>query len=211
MSMSIKRNSGTLIAGAVLIALGLLALFGQLFRNFPFWNYLWPLIIIGFGGLFFIGMFAGGKSMAGLAIPGTIIGGIGLMMFFQNLFHNWESWSYGWTIILILVGLGIFIMGLYTSDTKRRQAGLRVMKIGAILFVIFGGFFELVIFGFRRNGIQQYIFPVLLVLLGIYLVITRSGWLPARRRDANEQPVVLPPVDVPPADVPPVDNPEKKE
>jgi predicted tellurium resistance membrane protein TerC len=137
-------------------------------------------------------MFAGGKSMAGLAIPGTIIGGIGLMMFFQNLLHNWESWSYSWTIILILVGLGIFIMGLYADETQRRQAGLRVMKVGAILFIIFGGFFELVIFGLRHNGIQQYVFPVLLVLLGIYLVITRSGLLPSRRRDSNEQPIDLP-------------------
>lgn len=187
--MTIKRNSGTLIAGAVLIALGLLSLLSQLFRGFPFWSYLWPLIIIAFGGLFFVGMFAGGKSLAGLAIPGSIIGGIGLMMFFQNLFHNWESWSYGWTVILILVGLGIFIMGLYAGDPQRRQSGLRLMKIGAILFVIFGGFFELVIFGFRRNGIQQYVFPVLLVLLGAYLVVTRSGLLPSRRSDTNEQPV----------------------
>jgi drug/metabolite transporter (DMT)-like permease len=185
-----KRNSGTLVAGAVLIAVGLLALFGQLFRGFQFWNYLWPVIIIAFGALFFVGMFAGGKSMAGLAIPGSIIGGIGLMMLFQNLFHNWESWSYGWTVILILVGLGIFIMGLYTQDASRRHSGLNLMKVGAILFVIFGGFFELVIFGFGRRGIQQYIFPVLLVLLGIYLVVTRSGLLASRRSNMAEQPVI---------------------
>jgi hypothetical protein len=184
--MSIKRNSGTLVAGAVLIAIGLLSLFGQLFRGFPFWSYLWPFIIIGFGGLFFLGMFAGGKSMAGLAIPGTIISGIGLMMFFQNLFNHWESWSYGWTIILISVGLGIFIMGLYTGDAHRRQSGLKVMKVGAILFIIFGGFFEILIFGFQRNGIQSYVFPVLLVLLGVYLVITRSGLLPSRRPDSPD-------------------------
>ncbi len=41
--MSIKRNSGMLVAGAILIALGLLSLFGQIFRGFPFWSYLWPL------------------------------------------------------------------------------------------------------------------------------------------------------------------------
>jgi hypothetical protein len=189
--MSIKRNSGTFVAGAIMIALGLLALLGQLFRGFSFWSYLWPFIIIAFGALFFIGMFAGGKSMAGLAIPGSIIGGIGLMMFFQNLFNHWESWAYGWTVILISVGLGIFIMGLYSEDAQRRQAGMRVMKIGVILFIIFGGFFELIIFGFGHNGAQQYVFPVLLVLLGVYLVITRSGMLPSRSSEANEQPVNL--------------------
>jgi hypothetical protein len=189
--MSIKRNAGMLVAGAIMIAFGLLALFGQLFRGFPFWNYLWPIIIIAVGGLFFVGMFAGGKSVAGLAIPGSIISGIGLIMFFQNVFNYWESWSYSWTIILVLVGLGIFIMGLYTRDTQRRQAGLKVMKVGAILFVIFGGIFELIFSATRPYGVLQYIFPILLVLLGIYLIVTRSGWISYKHSDSNDQPVDL--------------------
>ncbi len=213
--MDKKRNSGTLVAGAVLIAVGLLALFGQLFRGFQFWNYLWPVIIIAFGALFFVGMFVGGKSMAGLAIPGTIIGGIGLMMLFQNLLNHWESWSYGWTVILFLVGLGIYIMGLYSQDAGRRQAGVRVMRIGAILFIIFGAFFELIIFGFRRNGLLAYVFPVLLVVLGVYLVISRSGMLGSRKPVSTEPVVVpppsgVPPVEVPPVNVPTVDVPEEK-
>jgi len=36
MNMSIKRNSGMLVAGAALIAIGLLSLLGQIFRGFPF-------------------------------------------------------------------------------------------------------------------------------------------------------------------------------
>ncbi len=187
--MSIKRNSGMLVAGAVLIALGLLSLFGQIFRSFPFWNYLWPVVIIGFGGLFFVGMFAGGRSMAALAIPGSIICGVGVMMFLQNLFNHWESWAYGWTVILISIGLGIFIMGLYTNVEHRRQAGLRLMKVGAILFIIFGGFFELVFNAFRPTGIQQYLFPALLVVLGVYLVVARSGLLSSRHSDPGDKPV----------------------
>ncbi len=218
--MDKKRNSGLLVAGAVLIAIGLLSLLGQLFRGFQFWGFIWPLIIVAIGGLFFVWMLAGGKSMAGLAIPGTIIAGIGLMMFFQNLLNHWESWAYGWTIILFLVGLGIYIMGLYSQDAGRRQAGVRVMKIGAILFVIFGAFFELIIFGIQRHGFQSYIFPVLLVLLGVYLVISRSGMLGGRKPQVNEPVVVpppaglptveVPPVNVPPAEVPPVVVPEEK-
>jgi hypothetical protein len=192
MSMSNKRNSGTLVAGAILIALGLLSLFGQLFQGYSFWSYLWPIMIIGIGGMFFIGMFAGGKSAAGLAIPGSIISCIGLMMFFQNLANHWESWAYGWTIILFSVGLGIFIMGAYTEDVQRRQSGLRVMKTGAILFIIFGGVFEGLIFSaFRGNGIQPYIFPALLILLGVYLVLVRSGLLSSRRSEPTDQPTNL--------------------
>jgi hypothetical protein len=187
-----KRNSGTLVAGAILIVLGLLSLTGQLFRGFQFWSYLWPFIIIGIGGAFYAGMFSGGKSMAGLAIPGSILSCIGLMMFFQNLTNHWESWAYGWTIILFSVGLGIFIMGAYLEDAHRRQEGVRVMRAGAILFIIFGGFFEGLIFGFfRGTGIQPYIFPALLILLGAYLVVIRSGLIASRHSDPNDQPAPL--------------------
>jgi hypothetical protein len=189
--MSIKRNSGMLVAGSILIVFGLLAFFGQIFRGFHFWDYVWPLILVGFGALFFVGMFAGGKSMAGLAIPGSIIGVIGLMMLVQNLTNHWESWAYGWTVIILSVGLGIFIMGVYSEDEHRRRAGLGVMKVGAIMFVIFGGFFELIFSTFRPYGLQSYVFPVLLVLLGIYLVVVRSGLLSGKRQDADDQPVNL--------------------
>ncbi len=161
--MSNNRNTGALIAGSVLIVFGLLALLSNLFSKFNFWNYLWPFIIIAVGGLFFVGMFAGGKSVAGLAIPGSILAGVGVMLLVQNLTSHWESWAYGWTVILISVGLGVYIMGLYTGNDYRKQSGLRVMKVGAILFIIFGGFFEMLFSAFRLNGLAQYIFPALLI------------------------------------------------
>ncbi len=190
--MSIKRNIGALIAGSILIVFGLLALVGQLFRGFDFWGYLWPLILIALGGLFFVGMFAGGRSVSGLAIPGAILGGLGLMMLVQNLTRQWESWAYSWTVILISVGLGIFIMGVYEGNEYRRRSGLNVMKVGAILFIIFGGFFEIIFSAFRLNGAGQYIFPALLILLGLYLIVTRMGWLGRKQPDAGDQPVITP-------------------
>jgi hypothetical protein len=186
--MSNQRNTGALTAGAILIFLGLLSLLGQLFRGFSIWSYLWPFIIIGIGGVFFLGMILGGKPAAGLAVPGSIISGIGLMVFFQNLSNRWESWAYSWTVILILLGVGIFIMGLYTQDAQRRKQGVRVMKVGAVLFIIFGSFFELLIFSaFRGYWIQPYIFPGLLILLGVYLVVVRTGLLSAKRADPTNE------------------------
>ena len=171
-----RSNVGTLIGGALLIGLGILALFGQIFRDFHFWAYVWPFVIIGCGLLFFIGMFAGGKSLAGLAIPGSIITVSGLMLLFQNFTGHWASWSYGWTVTLASVGLGIFIMGIYQADEQRRQAGLKVMKIAAVLFIVFGAFFEMILSPFGLTG-GRYTFPVLLILLGGYLVVSRSGFL----------------------------------
>ena len=176
------RNAGSLIGGAILIGLGLLALVSEIFGRLDFWGTFWPFIIIGVGGLFFAGMFLGGKSAAPLAIPGTIIASIGLMLFVQNLTGHFESWAYGWTVIVFSVGLGIFIMGLWSGDTSQRRGGTGVMRVGAILFIIFGVFFEGLIF--RSFGFSNFIVPVALILLGLYLVIKRSGLVSSRKDES---------------------------
>ena len=183
--MSSQRNTGALVGGSLLINFGVLALLGKLFQSFNFWNTFWPFVIIGIGLLFFVGMFAGGRSVSGLAIPGSIITTIGLMLFYQNITNHWESWSYGWTVILMSVGVGIFIMGLWGQNGNQRAAGLRVLRIGLILFVIFGAFFELIFTAGRPFGLRAIIFPVGLILLGLYLVLSRSGLLPSRQQSGD--------------------------
>ena len=175
-----RSNAGALIGGTLLILFGALALAGQLFRAVD-WGALWPFIIIGFGALFFVAMFAGGKQAAAFAIPGSIVGGIGLVLLFQNITGRWESMSYFWALILMFVGTGIYIMGWYGGDPVQRAAGARVMKIGFILFIIFGAFFEMI---FSSSG--NLIFPVLLILLGGYLVLSRSGLFGGSRSRIDE-------------------------
>ena len=178
-----RSNTGSLIAGAALIVFGLLALAGQLFEGFNFWGVIWSFFIVAVGVLFFVGMYSGGKSAAGLAIPGSILTFVGLMLFLQNLTGHWESWSYGWTVILIAVGVGIYIMGRYTEDAGQRASGLRLLKIGVILFVIFGGFFEMI---FNSFAFSRFIFPVALILLGLYFVLGRSS-LPTTQHNAPDE------------------------
>lgn len=184
-----RSNTGALIGGAVLIAIGLMSLAGQIFSRMDFWAMAWPFFVMGFGALFFVGMFAGGKSVSGLAIPGTIIMMIGLMLFLQNLLNYWQSWSYGWTVIVFAVGLGIYFMGWYGENTDQRRSGVSVMKIGVILFLIFGGFFETI---FNSFSFSKFIFPATLILLGLYLVAVRSGLL-RRGTEKPEDQTSLPP------------------
>ena len=175
-----SRNNSGLVWGVLLIALGLMALLSQIFRPFDFWGTFWPFIIIGVGAMFFAGMEAGGKSTAGLAIPGSIISVIGLMLFLQNITGHWESWSYGWTVILMSVGLGIFIMGAWNGNAEQRESGMKVLRIGAVLFILFGAFFEMI---FSSSVLADYIFPIALIGLGLYLVFKRSGLLPGRKSE----------------------------
>ena len=104
-----RSNTGALVGGTLLIAFGLFSLAGNVFRGFN-WGFLWPFLVIGVGVLFFVAMFAGGKQVAGLAIPGTIVSGIGLVLLFQNITKHWESMSYFWTLIILFVGIGIYII-----------------------------------------------------------------------------------------------------
>ena len=188
-----RQNTGGLVGGAILIVLGLLFLAGQFF-NFQGWQYLWPLFIVGIGCMFFVGMVAGGKSAAGLAIPGSILSTIGLLLVFQNLTGHWESWSYGWTIIIMAVGIGIFIMGAWSGNGQQRQAGLRLAGIGFLLFAVFASLFELMLFGGLGSPWRQVVLPVVLILAGLYLIVRRSGLLPDvfGSRPANVQPETRP-------------------
>jgi hypothetical protein len=185
--MNVKRNNGAIIGGSILILVGLLSLLGQLLRGFDFWGAFWPFLVIGCGGLFFVGMLLGGKSLAGLDIPGSIIAVNGLLLLVQNLFGHWESWSYGWTVTIISVGLGIFIMGAYNGNEHTRRSGLRVMEVGIVLLVIFGAFFEMLFSFGNRHGLGQVVFPAALILLGVYLVLARSGLLRKRSQDSLNQ------------------------
>jgi len=180
-----RSHTGALVGGTLLIASGLLSLANQVFRGFN-WGLLWPFMVIGVGILFFVAMFAGGKQAAGFAIPGTIVSGVGLVLLFQNLTKHWESMSYFWTLIILFVGVGIYIMGAYSNDPGQKQSGARVMKVGLILFIIFGLFFELVFSSFGNL-----VFPILLILFGVYLVLSRSGLLGKHKDTSSDS---MPPV-----------------
>ena len=179
--MENSRNPGALIGGAFLLGIGILSLLGEVFAGSDFWGNFWPFIIIGVGAMFYVGMFAGGKSLSGLAIPGTIITMIGLILFYQTLSDHWESWSYAWTMILVSVGLGIYIMGWYGEDVSQRDSGKGLMRVGLIMFVLFGGFFELIFTSGRAFNLRGAFFPAALILLGLYIIINQF-----RRNQTNQ-------------------------
>jgi hypothetical protein len=156
----------------MLIGLGFVFLVGQ-FINVEIGEYLWPFMVIAFGGIFFAGMVAGGPSAGGLAIPGSIISMIGLILLAQNTFGHWEGWSYDWTLILIAVGIGLVIRGYWSKMEHSRRAGWNLIKLGAVFFVLFGAFFELIIGLGNRDLASRVFWPLAIIVLGIYLFVTR--------------------------------------
>jgi hypothetical protein len=74
-------------------------------------------------------------------------------------------------------GLGIFIMGAFNGNRQTRSSGFHLMEVGFVLMVIFGSFFELIFSSGHPQRLGQWIAPAALILLGVYLVLARSGLL----------------------------------
>jgi hypothetical protein len=168
------RTKPSIVIGTLLIVFGVLVFLGEIFKSTIF--QLWPLFIIAGGLMFFIAMFVAGKSTGYLAIPGSIISMIGLILFYQALTNRWETWSYAWALIPLSVGIGMWIFGKYSKLPELCSSGRHMINVGLILFVVFGVFFELLIgiSGASRNN--ELLWPLALVALGIYLMFSRLLW-----------------------------------
>jgi hypothetical protein len=174
-----RRSS--IVAGIILILVGLFFLLLPLFPNISGVINIaeqWPLIIVAVGALFLFSALIGAP---GLAIPGSIITGIGCLLLYQNLNDAWESWAYAWALIPGFVGIGIIIARALEGETRRGlRSGGTLIFISLVLFLAFGAFLG--------DGISFGVFwAVLLIGLGIRLLIkTLRGASTSRESSISE-------------------------
>ena len=159
-----KKRRTSIVGGSLLILVGGLLFAGQVFPEYmpDFWEIIsWPWFIIGIG-LF---LFALGAAIGepGLAVPATIVGGIGGILAYQWFTGNFESWSYLWALIPGFVGLGIMLMSLMGGGGSVKD-GATLLFISFILLAIFGSFFGAI-------GLAGQYWPVLLIALGVVLMV----------------------------------------
>ena len=168
-----EQNRSNLIIGVILILAGGIFLLAQVTGLVDLGS-TWPMVIIGVGAIFFIGMVMGGKSTAALAIPGSIIVTVGLILLVQNITGWWESWSYAWALIVAAVGIGITIAGAWGDDAAMRKNGLEVAKTGLILFVVFGAIMQIIFYFTGISTIGNLLFwSALLAVVGVFQLLTR--------------------------------------
>ena len=156
------------VGGAVLIAIGA-AIFLRRTFNFDFPDFAWPFFIIGPGLAFFAAMFFGGRGAGSLAVPGSVITTIGLILLGQSIFNYYESWAYIWALIPAAAGTGMIIAGLWDGKPKMIQAGTQVASSGLLMLLIFGTFFELLIF--QGSNLAAYAWPVGLIAIGAFQLL----------------------------------------
>ncbi|MDT8381893.1 MAG: hypothetical protein RQ728_06515 [Brevefilum sp.] len=156
------NRRASIVSGFFLILLGILFLIREIApQYFQFWD--WPFIIIGLGFLFIIWAIASGTG--GLAVPGSILAGLGGIFYYQNMTGDWESWTYIWALIPGFVGIGIIISSLIDRNFKQSiSAGLILILISAIMLFSFGAAFGL------DPEITKY-WPALLIALGLISLV----------------------------------------
>ena len=54
-----------------------------------------------------------------LMIPACVVGGLGVLMFWQNPTDSWDSWAYAWTLIPGFVGVGIVLMNVMQGSLRQ--------------------------------------------------------------------------------------------
>jgi hypothetical protein len=175
-----KQNRSNLALGLILLIVGGWLLATRQVPALQSWmedNFTWPMWTIGAGLLvFLIGLITGAP---GMAVPASIIAGIGGILYYQNETGDFASWSYMWALIPGFVGVGTILTGLLGENTRRNLGhGLRLIVTSAVLFLIFATFFG------GLDILGEYGLPVILILLGLYVLA--RGFFRGGKRDTNE-------------------------
>jgi hypothetical protein len=145
-SGSRQFNRGGMVAGAILVVIGLLFLLERVV-GFDLGEYGWPLFIIVPGVLIFLSSFAAPpREGSGIAVAGSITTVVGLVLAVQNATGLWATWAYAWALVgPAAAGLGLLLYGLVRGMPDLVSAGAKSLGTGLALFVAFGLFFEGVI------------------------------------------------------------------
>lgn len=129
----------------------------------------WPSILWGMGLLFLLA--APVSGVMPLVIPGTILGGLGLLLQVQLTYNAWDSWSYAWALIPAFVAMGMFLA--FLRSRTMRVVSLSMLGWSLALFMVFAVFFA------GGGALLQY-WPVILILAGL-VVLFQSLLLRKRR------------------------------
>jgi hypothetical protein len=136
-----RRQS--LVVGIILIVIGGLILASQIWPAYFDWlnsEQIWQVLMIVAGiGLLILGI---AMHVPSLAVPACIVGGIGILLYWQSVTGKGQTWEYAWTLILGFVGIGFIVAGLLNSEGRSAfHNGSWLVVLSLVLFAIFGTIF----------------------------------------------------------------------
>ncbi len=165
-----KRNRTQLVLSILLILAAAWLVLSRVRPEWTSWLKLafdWPVWVMLAGAiLLVIGLLTGAPDMA---VPATIVAGIGGILYYQNATGDWDSWLYMWTLFPGLVGIGKLLSALIGGNLKQEgRNAINAIFVSIVFFAIsasiFGG---LKIFG----PYKDYVLIGLLFIFGLWLIL----------------------------------------
>ncbi len=171
-----KRTGNSLLIGFLLVLIGIYLLAAEFYPVLKIWRFIqlpWPAWLVAVGaGLLLIGVV---NRTAGMAIPASILAGIGGILWYQNQTGDWASWAYLWALIPGFAGFGRILAGLLSGRLRRNLAGgLWQIVVSLVLTTVFGVLF--------RSDLIGTLWPVALIAIGL-LILAQAFF----RREPEQQ------------------------
>ncbi|MCI0393675.1 MAG: hypothetical protein L0332_05400 [Chloroflexi bacterium] len=162
---------GNLLFGSALVIAGALFLLGNLF-DIRVGHFIWPFFVMAPGAiLLFLALVVEDPAGEPMAMVGSLITMVGLVLFYQNVTGHWESWSYAWALVApTSIGLGQLFYGGLKNRPNLVQSGKNLVKVGVGIFLVGAFFFELII-GVSGFGRGRLFWPLALIAFGLYLLV----------------------------------------
>jgi hypothetical protein len=160
------------VLGGLLLLLGVLVLAGQALE-LELGGVGWPVFVI-VPGLGLLGLGLGGQGRLGevLAMAGGVVTMVGLVLLVQHTTDRFETWAYGWTLLVVGAGIGRWLVGISHRRRDLAAGGGWLIAAGLGAFLVFVVLFEAVIGlgGRSPTGASRYTLAALLILAGLVLL-----------------------------------------
>ena len=164
-------SPGAAVLGGILIVLGLV-FFASQQLNIDIGDATWPFYVIAPG----VAMVAFGLTQrrgSGLAIAGSIVTMVGLVLLYQNATDHWESWAYAWALVGPGgSGIGMLLYGTRSGDTRMARDGFFTILTALSLFAAGLVFFEGIIgISGERLPLPSWALPVAVMVIGVLVLL----------------------------------------
>lgn len=160
-----------LVLGLLLIALGVVLLIERIW-DIPILSAWWPLVAVVFGAAFFVSLLAGPRGLAILAVPGSVLLMLGLILFYQSWFSLWSTWTYIWTLLIFALGIGFWIFNIQMKQRWIRILAGILIGIGLLKYLGLGFFFEKLIHISDSAMAATLVYVGVVILTGVWVILT---------------------------------------
>lgn len=175
-----RGDFGPAIIGAILVIVGIAFLVVQQL-DVDLGRVGWPLFVI-VPGVVLLAVGLVQRGGPGLAIAGSIVTIVGLLLFVMNLTELWASWAYAWALVAPTgSGVGTLLYGGRVGNGGMLRAGMAQIGTGLAIFLVGLVFFEgLIGLNADRLALPEWAPPAALIALGVVFLIAA---LLGRRRE----------------------------